>query len=286
MVSYSPLDEERVLRVTLSMEDLSKFRRNFTLIILFTLPGMLLVSFVLSRYMVKQSLKPVKEALTYQETFSSNIAHELNSPLTSIKGNVEVTLRSDRSREEYRKTLREVLMKANEIINLLNNLLLLARADFRPLHLMRERVNIGEVIERLQGKYEHVLLSRGIKFQPHIHSRANCFCDASLMRRALENLLDNAVKYTPDHGSISITAFRKKDIFILTVSNTCEGLTKDEINNIFRPFYRGSRSYPGRGLGLYIVQYIIRSHGGTISADVEDRELTLTVSIPDMVINS
>jgi signal transduction histidine kinase len=109
-------------------------------------------------------------------------------------------------------------------------------------------------------------------------------CDEGLMRRALENLVDNAVKYTPNAGTIKIGLAGQKNCLNFTISNTCESINRDEIANFFEPFYRGenaiSRSIDGKGLGLYIARYIIRSHGGDITIKTSDDNMC-TLEITD-----
>ena len=144
MISYFPLDtdSEHVGRITHSLEEMSHFRGILIKIMLFTLPFLLLISGIISRYLVHQSLKPIVKVLTYQETFSSNVTHELNSPLTSMKGNLEVILKRERTLQEYRETLKSVLRNVDGIIDLLNNLYLLATSKFKPLDLYKENDNI------------------------------------------------------------------------------------------------------------------------------------------------
>ncbi len=280
LVSYVPLNSEHILRVTISIEELSHFQRNFLLIILFTLPAMVVLSFFLSRYMVNQSLNPVKRVMTYQETFASNIAHELNSPLTSIKGNLEVSLKKDRTPEEYRNAMKTVLNRVNGIIYLLNNLFLLATSKFKPLDLLREQMKINEIISGLDDKYEPVTLLKNIRLNIDLPADTVFYCDRSLMHRAIENLLDNAVNYTPENGLIDITSVHSKDGSTLIISNTCDRVTKDYISNFFKPFYRGKDRSEGKRLGLYIVQYIIESHGGKVTANINDNLLTFKLLIP------
>ncbi len=284
MISYSPLDHDHVLRVTLSLEELSEFKNNFITIVLFTIPGIFFLSYILSRFMVNQSLKPIKKVFAYQETFSSNITHELNSPMTSIKGNLEVLLRRERSPGEYRETIKSVLGRINEIIDLLNNLYLLATSKLKPLDLFKENVNIEKIIDGLIEKYEPLIFSNNIELNLSIQQNTFCECDASLIGRTIENLLDNAVKYTPPGGLIEIRVLRDKKNLMLTISNTCVGITYDEIKNFFSPFYRGknilNKNLEGKGLGLHIVQHIIYSHGGTILTNLEKELLSFTIKIP------
>ncbi len=284
MVAYLPLDRDYVLRVTMSMEGLSEFQRSFTIIILLVLPVVLLLSYALSRYMVTQSLEPIKKVLTYHETFSSTVTHELNSPLTSMKGNLEVLLRRDRSEQEYKETSKLVLRKINEIINLLNNLHLLATSKLKPLDLYKETVNLEKIVEEIAEKYKPSLHSQDIKLSMSLQPDVYCECDASLVKRAIENLVQNAFKFTPPAGLIEIQARHEERECILAISNTCEHLEQKDLENLFKPFYRGpgslSRDTSGKGLGLYIVQYIITSHGGTITAGINNNQVYFTMRIP------
>jgi signal transduction histidine kinase len=284
MVSYLPLDRNHILRVILSMEELSAFRKNFIIISLLTLPVMLLLSYILSRYMVAQSLEPVIRIFNYQETFSSSITHELNSPLTSIKGSLEVGLRRERSAEEYRNILKSALGRVNRLIDLLNNLFLLATSKFKPLDLLKEEVNIGTMIKEIIENYEPYLFNKDIKVNLAVDQDNICRCDSSLMRRAIENLIDNATKYTSTGGKVEIKTLHDRKNFILSISNTYNGITINDMKNLFKPFTRGknsSASHPeGKGLGLHIVQYIGHSHGGTISVSFDNNMLTFIIKMP------
>ncbi len=118
---------------------------------------------------------------------------------------------------------------------------------------------------------------------PEIPSMS-CVCDEGLIRRTIENLLDNAVKYTPTGGSVKLSLSPEKGKILVTIANTCEPIEKKELENLFEPFYRGQRSHlhaEGKGLGLYIVQYIVRSHGGKVSLNKADENtFSVTVTLP------
>lgn len=290
LVSYYPLDNETIGRAVHPIGAKDVFHKNFFILMIFALPFMVLLAFVSSRYMVNQSLKPISNVMKYQETFSSNVSHELKSPLTSIKGNLEVALRRDRSHQEYREIIKSALNKIDDIIDLLNNLGLIATSKFKPLDLYRERVNMSDLIGEIVDKYEPLIYSKGVTLKFPEHAGASCkdvmplVCDASLMRRAIENLLDNAVKYTSPDGIIDLSCRNDAGTFTFTIANTCRDLTKDELKNLCEPFYRGKnvnvKNIDGRGLGLHVVQYIAYSHGGTLTYQLENGTLSLTVKIP------
>ncbi|MDH3258163.1 MAG: ATP-binding protein [Deltaproteobacteria bacterium] len=290
LVAYYPLDGPFIGRAVHPIESRTVFRKNFAALMLLALPLLLILAYISSRYMVNQSLKPISNVMKYQETFSSNVSHELKSPLTSIKGSLEVALRRDRSQQEYREIVKAALNKIDDIIYLLNNLGLIATSKFKPLDLYRERVNMSDLIGEIVDKYEPLIYSKGVTLKFPEHGGASCkdvmplVCDASLMRRAIENLLDNAVKYTPIDSIIDLSCRNDAGTFTFTIANTCPDLSKDELKNLCEPFYRGKnvsvKNIDGRGLGLHVVQYIAYSHGGTLTYQLENGTLSITVKIP------
>ena len=283
LVSYMPINERYACRVSLALTAFVGYERNFWSLVLLMLPIMLVVSFFVSRYLVRQAMKPIADIFTFQENFSSNVTHELRSPLASLKGNLEVALRKERNADEYRETLRLGLKEVDRIVELINNLYMLASSKFKPLDLMKKEANISEIIEEIVASRKPDILAKEINLDLAGLSAVMCMCDEGLMRRAFDNLIDNAVKYTPNGGTIKIGLERKENCLNFTISNTCERITSDEIANLFDPFYRGenaiSRSIEGKGLGLYIARYIIRSHGGDITIKTsEDNMCTIEIS--------
>ncbi|HAM51680.1 MAG TPA: hypothetical protein DCP92_13725 [Nitrospiraceae bacterium] len=285
IISYFPLSEKYVGRIASSFATEIQHERNFLKLILITLPGTLFLSFLVSRYLVKQAMKPISSVFTFQENFSSSVSHELRSPLASLKGNFEVSLRKERSIDEYRETLRSGLAEVDRIINLLNDLYLLASSRIKSLDLFRQQVDIIAIIGELVNGYLPRLNSKGIKLVNTADSRVFCICDEGLIRRVFDNIINNALKYTPEGGSISIRAYEALGKSLVNVSNTCKGITDAEIKYFFEPFYRGKNivkdNFEGKGLGLFIARYIVRSHGGEISAKITDaKRFSLTVSLP------
>jgi signal transduction histidine kinase len=285
LVSYFPIDGKYIGRASSSLTEVRKYESAFLKLILVTLPGMFLISFLISRYLVNHAMEQISDFFTFQETFSSNVTHELRSPLASLKGNLEVTLRKDRGTEEYKEILSLSLKEVDRIINLLNNLNLLASSKFKPLDLFTDAVNIGKMIDELVRTYTPILQARKIKFDAAKVARATCICDEALIRRTIENLIDNAVKYTPEGGSISLAVVKDLKKILITITNTCPAMDKHDLEHIFEPFYRGKNiidhSVEGKGLGLYISRYIVRSHGGDIKMNNTYGNLfSLTISLP------
>jgi signal transduction histidine kinase len=285
LISYFPLDGTYVGRSAMSLLETQKYERNFLDMIFIALPAMFLFSYLTSRFLVNHAMEKISDFFTFQETFSSNVTHELRSPLASLKGNLEVTLRKERSTEDYKDTLQLSLKEVDRIIGLLNNLYLLASSKFKPLDLFKNEVDIVKIVTSAAKNYAAAMAAQGIKFTLSESEAAPCRCDEALIRRTIENLLDNAVKYTPAGGSISLAVRKDEKRISLTITNTCKTLDRTELKHIFDPFYRGRNTknakIEGKGLGLYISRYIVRSHGGDIQVENTYGSLfSLTVTIP------
>jgi signal transduction histidine kinase len=285
MISYFPIDGTYVGRTAMSLRETQKYEKNFLDMILVALPAMFLFSYLTSRFLVNHAMEKISDFFTFQETFSSNVTHELRSPLASLKGNLEVTLRKERSIEDYKDTLQLSLKEVDRIIGLLNNLYLLASSKFKLLDLFKNEVDIVKIVASVAKTYAAAMIDQGITFTLSESDAVPCRCDEALIRRTIENLLDNAVKYTPANGSISMAVQNDNKKISMTITNTCKTLDRDDLKHIFEPFYRGRNTknarIEGKGLGLYISRYIIRSHGGDIKVNNAYGNLfSLTVTIP------
>lgn len=285
IISYFPLDGTYVGRIAMSLDEAQKYEKNFLNMIFLTLPAMFLFSFLTSRFLVNHAMEKISDFFTFQETFSSNVTHELRSPLASLKGNLEVILRKERTIDDYKHVLQLSLKEVDRIIDLLNNLYLLASSKLKPLDLFKNEVDFVKIASSVAKTYAVAMADQGIKFTLSASDAVPCRCDETLIRRTIENLLDNAVKYTPANGSISITVQRDEKKMSMTITNTCKTLDRTELTHIFDPFYRGratnNSKIEGKGLGLYISRYIIRSHGGDIKVNTTYGNLfSLTVTIP------
>jgi len=285
LITYFPLNEKYAGRVATHLTEGKYYKAHFLKLILFTFPALFFVSIVVSRYLVMQAMKPISSAFAFQETFSSNISHELRSPLASLKGNLEVLLRKERTIEEYKELVRFSLSEVDRIISLLNDLHMLASSKFKPLDLYRNHVDITKILDDVTNLYIPRLKVKKINFKLTTKEQLVCVCDEGLIRRVIENLMNNAVKYTPESGTIKITAYQVPREMCLTLSNTCNAIPKEEVGYLFEPFYRGKMSehkkVEGKGLGLFIARYIVRSHGGDIFAKLtKNGMLALTVCLP------
>ncbi len=285
LVAYFPLDHSLIGRAAMPVDIMIAYRNQFLKLVLFSIPGMLALSYIASRFLVDYALRPAVDFCRFQENFLSNVTHELRSPLASLQGNLEVSLRRERPAEEYKEAIRISLKETRRIIDLLKNLHLLATSRLKPLDVLHRQVALEGIVSDLIGRYQEQIDLKKIALSIENISGASCFCDESLIKRALENLIDNAVKYTPDGGTIKIRASADSRSAYLTIENTAADIQADEVQYLFEAFYRGKNiansGIEGKGLGLYITRYILRSHKGDITVTVTpDHMFSAEVSLP------
>lgn len=285
LVSYFPLDSNYAGRVAQPLAIARDYEKSFLTLVLLSIPLMLLFSYGVSRFLVKRALKPAMEACQFQENFLSNVTHELRTPLTSLRGNLEVSLRKERSAGEYREAIETGLKETDRIIDLLKNLSLLASSKQKMLDLVTEKVDLKPLMKDLLGSYAASLRSKKISVESIGIRDIACSCDGSLIRRAMANIIDNAVKYTPAGGMIRISGWRDDRSMSIKVENTAPHLAKNEMQYLSEPFYRSrdvlETDIRGKGLGLYIARYIIQSHNGEMLLHLsDDHVFSVTISLP------
>jgi two-component system, OmpR family, phosphate regulon sensor histidine kinase PhoR len=213
-----------------------------------------------------------------RKDFVANVSHELRTPLTSIKGYVEALLDGGKDNPETSVRFLEIILKQSDRLNLiLEDLLQLSKIESGQLQFKKEPLHIGSVIERtiamikpLAEKKQHRLRSQVAADLPLISG------DEERLVQVLANLLDNAIKYTPEGGQITVTARRispsraeaPRTSIELAVTDTGIGIPEQDRPRVFERFYRvdkaRSRELGGTGLGLAIVRHIVEGHGGQV----------------------
>ena len=284
LVAYFPLDDFFVGRAATSLAPLHKQRQTAIWLAVFGLPLLAGLSFLVSRYLVRRAMRPVTDLFTFHSTFASNVSHELRSPLTSLKGNMEVALRRDQTSEEYRAVLELGLQETERLIGTLDNLSLLAASQSRGVAPIRRETDLHVLLNDLlvaeTRTLEEAQLSIKVTAQDAVSSR----CDSALMRHALRNLLENAVRYSPSGATITVDLHVEHGRAVIVLANPCEAPHRPP-QELLEPFIRGeNRAYRlphGRGLGLYLAHSITRAHGGQLQVSVEAGPIfVVTVALP------
>ena len=221
---------------------------------------------------LNEMLARIEAAFLRITEFTANASHELRTPIALIHTEAELALRRSRDESEYREALRHILLEAERTAKLIEELLALARADSGGEALDMKPINLLGVVRESASHWNQVAALRGLEFEEHSPSQAlNVMGDVHALRRVIDILLDNAFKYTPPPGRISVTAEQNNGCAAVIVEDTGEGIPAADQARIFERFYRvdkaRSRALGGAGLGLAIAQWIVQLHKGSIAVN-------------------
>jgi len=194
-----------------------------------------------------------------------NVAHDLRTPMTRLRGIAETALTAN-DPAMLRDALADCLEESDRVVAMLNTLMDISEAETGTMTLRREPADLNDLIRQSVELYEDLAEERQVEIRTSTESELVADIDRSRMRQVLANLLDNALKYTPAGGHVTITATRDGPDAVLTVSDTGVGIPPAELPRIWDRLYRGdkSRSTRGLGLGLSLVRAIVAAHGGRV----------------------
>jgi len=217
--------------------------------------------------------------------FTADVSHELRNPLFALKGEMEVALSANRDRVDYQESLQECMERVGFLINMVNQLLLIARFDAQKIVLELDYVNAGLIIRDVYDFYLPMAQEKQIDLAIDKCDDVVIMADKTRLSQLAGNLLDNAIKFTPEKGSVRIILAGEPDRIVLMIRDSGIGIPPDDISKTFNRFYQAdpARSGSGRGtgLGLHICKRIVEAHDGTITAEAnKDRGMTFTVTLP------
>lgn len=217
--------------------------------------------------------------------FLSNVSHELRTPLAALRGSCDVALRTARSEAEYREALSSNIEDLERLSHTVFNLLALARAEAGqvPLHCRPE--DLGELLRDAVESTRPLASERGVSIECAAKQDVYAAVDAEHILRLLVNLLDNAIKYNQPGGQVRAEVGARDSWAVLTVADTGQGISPEDLPHIFDRFYRGEKEHGsasrGAGLGLSLVHWIAHAHGGRIEVQSElGRGSTFRVWLP------
>jgi len=207
---------------------------------------------------INQLLDRIEQALEREKQFTSDAAHELKTPLQVMKGNMEILIRKPRSTEEYQTKIANCLKEINRMAHLVDQLLLLARFESQKKALDTKEVPLDDLAEQLMQKKLWQIEQKKINLKLEIQELVSVYSDPYLLHIILENILSNAIKYTPEGGNISIVIGKEANRAFLSVQDSGTGIKPEDLDKIFNRFYRSDAlKHPeikGTGLGLSIVK--------------------------------
>jgi signal transduction histidine kinase len=234
-------------------------------------------------------LDRMEDSMARQRQFVGAVSHDIRTPLTIMKGDIEVALMRERPRQEYRDILLSNLEEVERIHRLVEDLVTLARADYGEIGLNLKAVALGALVAETREGFIEMSRRKDIIVESYIEGDIHMEGDEARLRQLIHNLLDNAVHYTATGGRVEITLVTdtEREEVQLRVKDTGIGISRQDLPHIFEPFYRGHpskrTSHDGYGLGLAICDHIVKAHNGKISVESRvgpDSGTTFSVLIP------
>jgi heavy metal sensor kinase len=234
---------------------------------------------------VDRMLARLQDAFERERRFTADAAHELRTPLTALKGQIQVTLSQKRTGDAYRRTLEAMERQVDRLVGLSDTLLFLSRADHDQIHPDETCVDLSELVEILTEQTMPLAGSMGLLLVTTAEPRIEVRGDRDLLIRLVFNLLDNAFKYTPAGGRVSLSLHRDGNEAVIEISDTGHGIPAQHLPHLFERFYRvaedRSSQSGGAGLGLAMAAEITHLHNGSISVKSQIGEgSTFAVRLP------
>ncbi len=232
-------------------------------------------------------LKRLQNSASRIRQFSGDASHELRTPLTIIRGETEVALRWGKNVEDYRSTLISNMEEIERMGRIIEDLLTLAKSEAGELPLSISLLSLSDLLQEMYVQARKLAANKNIEV--HLHHEVDkeiwLSGDDLRLRQLFWNLLSNAVRYSPEYGSVCIKLECTNDSAIISIQDSGIGIEPEHIEHIFERFYRTdaarNRSNGGTGLGLAIVKWIVESHHGTIHVvSTVDIGSTFKVTLP------
>jgi len=218
-------------------------------------------------------LDRLQKTLDAQRRFVADAAHELKTPLTAMKGHLEITLNKPRTTDEYREAIMAALGDTDRLHHLTKSLLTLAQLSGDNQSTLQEPVQVQSMVEEVRNELQVLAEDKGITLKVDATPVPEILGDTLQLRRMIVNLLDNALRHTPRGGSVTVRVIQETDNLLISVSDTGSGISPQHLPHVFDRFYRvdsaRDRQSGGTGLGLALVKEIAEHRGGQVSVHSE-----------------
>jgi two-component system OmpR family sensor kinase len=227
-------------------------------------------------------LERLQLAFESQRRFMADASHELRTPIAIIQGEADVALARDRSAGDYRESIEVTQRAARKLTRIVQNLFLLARGDTGRYPTSMTRFYLGEVVSECVRGMRSVAQARGVELTCSAPEDMVIVADEELVNRLVLNLVENAVKFTPKGGRVSVAVQAEEGVCTIRVADTGVGIPPADQERIFERFFRGDRTQPqnagGAGLGLPIARWIAEVHGGELRLEHSGAEGSVFVA--------
>lgn len=233
-------------------------------------------------------LDRIHALITGIRQMGDDIAHDMRSLITCIRGIAEVTLTKTRSKQEYINMAAEIIEQSDKMLEMLNTMMVISETEAGAEKLKIEEVDMVEIIRGAFELFEPMAEKKEIAFTLNVPDTLIIQADPQNIQRMISNLIDNALKYTPTQGTVKISAGWDNGYVVITVKDTGIGIAEADLSHIFNRFYRcdKSRSKAGIGLGLSLALVIAKAHGGDITAtSSSDKGTTFIVTLPRVTLS-
>ena len=218
---------------------------------------------------INNLLDRLEDTILRERQFTADASHELRTPISVIKGTLEVLIRKERNTDQYKEKIKYVISETDRMANLVENLLSLARFESGFIEPMIGTINIKKIIQNVILRFDKVMQERQIKMEYQFNNSGMIEADASMLEIIVENLISNSIKYSCDESSVIIKLDIENTKNVLSITNFGYIISPEHINNVFNRFYRSDEnrgsSIEGKGLGLAIVKRLVELQGFTIS---------------------
>lgn len=231
-----------------------------------------------------QMLGRIETLITEIKEMSDNIAHDLKSPITRIRGMAEVTLATGKGIEEYESMAAGTVEECDRLLDMINTMLMITKAESGLHQLDEQQVDMARLVRDACELLEAAAEDKGLSLACEAPETFPVVGDPRMIQRILANLLDNAIKYTPSGGAVKVSLSEKDGReALVTVQDTGFGIPPEDLHRVFERFYRcdHSRSQPGTGLGLSLARALARAHQGDITViSTLGQGSTFTLTLP------
>jgi len=231
-----------------------------------------------------QMLDRIQTLVTSIKEMSDNIAHDLKSPVTRIRGIAELALTTDNSLDGFEQMAASTIEECDRLLDMINTMLLISKTEAGVRQIQPEMVDMAKIVRDACELFQPMAEDKGISVDFNIQGRHPVYADISMMQRMIANLLDNAIKYNFPGGKVCLSVYTDEEKgVVISIDDTGAGISEKDLPHIFERFYRcdPSRAQSGTGLGLSLARAIAVAHQGDISvSSVLGKGSIFTVTIP------